>query len=148
MLQLVELEHRLRCENIPSVKNGNYAKTKFNQDGKNPGDVWGDIKQLTYKSKELVSREMLNTIQKPERLIQRLVLASSHRGDIVFDPFCGSGAVPVVCERLGRNFIACEINPRFVELARLRLVGRLMNVKVLDGGDDIQVSAEVQFRLL
>ncbi len=148
MLQLVELEHRLRCENIPSVKNGNYAKTKFNQDGKNPGDVWGDIKQLTYKSKELVSQEMLNTIQKPERLIQRLVLASSHRGDIVFDPFCGSGAVPVVCERLGRNFIACEINPRFVELARLRLVGRLMNVKVLDGGDDIQVSAEVQFRLL
>ena len=131
--QLVELEHRLRCENVPSVKNGKYAKTKFNQDGKNPGDVWGDIKQLTYKSKELVSREMLNTIQKPERLMERLILASSHRGDIVFDPFCGSGTVPVVCKRLERNFIACEINPRFVELARLRLVGKLMNVKVLDG---------------
>ncbi len=146
--QLVELEHRLRCENVPSVKNGKYAKTKFNQDGKNPGDVWGDIKQLTYKSKELVSREMLNTIQKPERLIERLVLASSHRGDIVFDPFCGSGTVPVVCKRLERNFIACEINPRFVELARLRLVGRLMNVKVLDGEDDSQVSAEVQLGFL
>lgn len=146
--QLVELEHRLRCENVPSVKNGKYAKTKFNQDGKNPGDVWGDIKQLTYKSKELVSREMLNTIQKPERLMERLILASSHRGDIVFDPFCGSGTVPVVCKRLERNFIACEINPRFVELARLRLVGKLMNVKVLDGEDDTQVSAEVQLGFL
>lgn len=143
--QLVELEHRLRCENVPSVRNGKYTKTRFNQDGKNPGDVWGDIKQLTYKSKELVSREMLNTIQKPERLIERLVLASSHRGDIVFDPFCGSGTVPVVCKRLERNFIACEINPRFVELARLRLCGRLINVKVLDGEDETTIGVEVQF---
>ncbi len=124
--QLVELEHRRRCEKVPSVKNGTYSKTKFNEDGKNPGDVWGDIKQLTYKSKELVSRELLNTVQKPEKLIERLVLASSQQGDVVFDPFCGSGTVPVVCKRLGRNFIACDINPKFVELARLRLAGKLM----------------------
>ena len=69
--QLVELEHRLRCERVPSVTNGKFGKTKFNDKGKNPGDVWGDIKQLTYKSKELVSREALNTIQKPESLIER-----------------------------------------------------------------------------
>ena len=71
--QLVELEHRLRCERVPSVRNGKFGKTKFNDKGKNPGDVWGDIKQLTYKSKELVSREALNTIQKPKKLIERLV---------------------------------------------------------------------------
>ena len=65
--QLVELEHRLRCERVPSVRNGKYGKTVFHPDGKNPGDVWGDIKQLTYKSKELVSRELLNTIQKPQK---------------------------------------------------------------------------------
>ena len=47
------------------MTNGAFGKTKFNDDGKNPGDVWGDIKQLTYKSKELVSRDVLNTIQKP-----------------------------------------------------------------------------------
>jgi len=129
--QLVELTHRLRCESVPSVKNGTYAKTKFNQDGKNPGDVWGDIKQLTYKSKELVSRAMLNTIQKPAKLIERLVLASSQPGDIVFDPFCGSGTVPVVCNHLARNFIACELNPEFVELARHRLAGNLPAI-VLD----------------
>ncbi len=120
--QLVELEHRKRCENVPSVKHGSYTKTKFNDQGKNPGDVWGDIKQLTYKSKELMSREMLNTIQKPEKLITRLLKASSQEGSIVFDPFCGSGTVPVVCQRLGRNFIASEINSEYVEMAKARLL--------------------------
>lgn len=49
--QLVELEHRLRCERVPSVTAGKYGKTKFSRKGKNPGDVWGDVKQLTYKSR-------------------------------------------------------------------------------------------------
>ena len=119
--QLVELEHRLRCERVPSVRNGKYGKTAFHPDGKNPGDVWGDIKQLTYKSKELVSREMLNTIQKPEKLMERIVKASSNPGDLIFDPFCGSGTVPVVCERLGRRFIACEINPDYCRIAEKRM---------------------------
>lgn len=119
--QLVELEHRLRCERVPSVRNGKYGKTAFHPDGKNPGDVWGDIKQLTYKSKELVSREMLNTIQKPERLMERLVKASSKPGDLVFDPFCGAGTVPVICERLRRGFVACEINPNYCRIAEERI---------------------------
>ena len=119
--QLVELEHRLRCEKVPSVTNGKYGKTKFNDKGKNPGDVWGDIKQLTYKSKELVCREALNTIQKPERLIERLVLASSNPGDLVLDPFAGVGTCPVVCRRRQRDFLAFEINPEFVASANARL---------------------------
>ena len=64
---MVDLAHRKRCENVPSVIDGTFNKTKFNEKGKNPGNVWGDIKQLTYKSKELVHREALNTIQKPEK---------------------------------------------------------------------------------
>lgn len=119
--QLVELEHRRRCENVPSVTNGQYGKTKFNKKGKNPGDVWGDIKQLTYKSKELVSRNALNTIQKPEKLIERLVLASSKPGDLVLDPFSGVGTCPVVCKRNGRNYMAFELQPDFVEAANQRL---------------------------
>ena len=119
--QLVELEHRLRCERVPSVKNGKFGKTKFNSKGKNPGDLWGDIKQLTYKSKELVCREALNTIQKPEKLIERLVLASSNPGDLVLDPFSGVGTCPVLCQRHGRDFIAFEINADFVNQANLRL---------------------------
>ena len=119
--QLVELEHRKRCENVPSVKHGKYGKTKFNPDGKNPGDVWGDIKQLTYKSKELLNREMLNTIQKPEKLMERIVLASSKPGDLVLDPFAGSGSCPAVCARLSRRFIAFEQNPAYVKMAQKRI---------------------------
>jgi DNA modification methylase len=119
--QLVELEHRLRCERVPSVRNGKFGKTVFHPDGKNPGNVWGDIKQLTYKSKELVSRELLNTIQKPEKLMERLIKASSNPSDLVFDPFCGSGTVPVVCQRLGRRFVACEINADYCRIAEERM---------------------------
>jgi len=119
--QLVELEHRLRCERVPSVTNGKYGKTRFNGNGKNPGDVWGDIKQLTYRSKELVSREALNTIQKPAQLIERLVKASSSEGDLVLDPFVGVGTCPVVCRKLGRHFIGFEREPEFVRLANARL---------------------------
>jgi DNA modification methylase len=119
--QLVELEHRLRCERVPSVINGQYGKTKFNDNGKNPGDVWGDIKQLTYKSRELVSREVLNTIQKPLKLMERLILASSNEGDLVLDPFCGVGSALVACEKLRRRYIGFEIDPRLAELARGRL---------------------------
>ncbi len=119
--QLVELAHRRRCENVPSVQNGKFGKTKFNPKGKNPGNVWGDIKQLTYKSKELVCRDALNTIQKPEKLIERIVLASSSPGDLVLDPFAGVGTCPVVCQRHQRDFIGFEVEPRFVETTNKRL---------------------------
>lgn len=130
--QLVELEHRLRCERVPSVISGQYGKTKFNDKGKNPGDVWGDIKQLTYNSKELVSRVALNTIQKPEKLIQRLVLASSNPGDLVLDPFAGVGTCPFVCKKHDRRFIAFEINENFVKKANERLLSLESGQQVLD----------------
>ena len=119
--QLVELDHRLRCERVPSVRNGKYGKTKFNGNGKNPGDVWGDIKQLTYKSKELVSRDALNTIQKPEQLMERLIKASSRENDLVLDPFSGVGTCPVVCKRLRRHFIGIEQDECFAEEGNRRL---------------------------
>lgn len=119
--QLVELEHRLRCEKVPSVKNGQYGKTKFHEEGKNPGDVWGDIKQLTYKSKELISRELLNTIQKPEKLIERIVKASSNEEDIVLDPFSGVGTTFAVCKKLNRNFIGFELNENYISITNQRI---------------------------
>ena len=122
--QLVELEHRKRCENVPSVTNGQYGKTKFNENGKNPGDVWGDIKQLTYKSKELIDRNYLNTIQKPEKLIERLVRASSNEGDLVLDPFAGTGTTLVVCQKLNRNFLGYEKDASLIEVVNNRIDNR------------------------
>ncbi len=119
--QLVELTHRMRCEKVPSVKGGKFSKTKFNNKGKNPGNVWGDIKQLTYKSKELVARHALNTIQKPEALMKRIILASSNPGDIIFDPFVGVGTTLKVAKELGRQAFGCEINKEYARMATLRL---------------------------
>ncbi len=124
--QITELTHRKRCENVPSVTNGKWGKTKFNDKGKNPGDVWGDIKQLTYKSKELVSRHALNTIQKPEELIKRLILASSNEGDLVLDPFAGTGTCPAICVRHNRNFIAFECEPTYLEECHKRIKKEFM----------------------
>lgn len=59
--------------------------------------------------------------QKPEALIERLILASSATGQLVVDPFVGSGTTAVVAERLGRNWIAGDADARYVGLARDRL---------------------------
>jgi site-specific DNA-methyltransferase (adenine-specific) len=59
--------------------------------------------------------------QKPEALIERLILASSTSGQLVVDPFVGSGTTAVVAERLGRRWLAGDADPRFVGLARERL---------------------------
>jgi site-specific DNA-methyltransferase (adenine-specific) len=59
--------------------------------------------------------------QKPEELIRRLIAASSAEGELVVDPFAGSGTTPVVAERLQRRWIAGDSDPRFVGLSRERL---------------------------
>jgi len=51
--------------------------------------------------------------QKPEELLRKLVLAASWRGDIVLDPFSGSGTTLVVAEQLGRRWLGCELNPEY-----------------------------------
>ncbi|RMH38948.1 MAG: site-specific DNA-methyltransferase, partial [Deltaproteobacteria bacterium] len=56
--------------------------------------------------------------QKPEELIRRFVAASSAEGQLVVDPFAGSGTTAVVAERLGRRWIAGDADPRYVGLAR------------------------------
>lgn len=52
---------------------------------------------------------------KPHDLWMQLVLDYSNKGDIVIDPFMGSGTTAVICIETGRNYIGCEINPNFVD---------------------------------
>jgi site-specific DNA-methyltransferase (adenine-specific) len=59
--------------------------------------------------------------QKPEKLMAKLILASSNEGGLVFEPFAGSGTASVVAKKLARRSIAIEQNPKFVALARYRL---------------------------
>ncbi len=59
--------------------------------------------------------------QKPEALIEKLILASSQPGDLVIDPFVGSGTTAVVAARLGRRWLCGDADPRFVGMTRERL---------------------------
>lgn len=59
--------------------------------------------------------------QKPEALLHRIILASSNAGDVVLDPFLGSGTTAVVARRLGRSFIGIEREAAYAEAAKARV---------------------------
>jgi len=59
--------------------------------------------------------------QKPEKLLAKLILAGSMPGDLVFDPFLGSGSTSVTAKKLGRNYLGIECNPDYCALAECRL---------------------------
>jgi modification methylase len=59
--------------------------------------------------------------QKPEALLHRVIVASSRPGDLVLDPFCGTGTTGAVAKRLGRRFIGIERDPNYAALARTRI---------------------------
>lgn len=59
----------------------------------------------------------------PEKLVEPCILAGCPEGGTVLDPFTGSGTTGVVAKRLGRNFVGCEINPEYVQMASGRIAG-------------------------
>ena len=59
--------------------------------------------------------------QKPEALLARMLLPSSNPGDVVLDPFFGTGTTGAVAKTLGRNFIGIERDPVYAEAARARI---------------------------
>jgi modification methylase len=59
--------------------------------------------------------------QKPEALLARVLMAASRPGDVVLDPFFGSGTTGAVAKRLGRHFIGCERDPDYIHAARKRI---------------------------
>jgi len=75
-------------------------------------NIWTDISRLT-KSKY--------PTQKPEKLLERIILASSNPGDMVLDPFCGSGTTLVVAKKLGRNYIGIDQSEDSIRLTEERL---------------------------
>lgn len=93
-----------------------YYRERNNMRGANPGDVW-EFSHVHYCNE---NREKHPT-QKPEGLIERMVLASSNEGSIVLDPFLGSGTTLRVCQQLDRKGIGIELNPDYVEMSNSRL---------------------------
>jgi len=84
-----------------------------------PSTLWVDIPQMAPTSKE---RTGFPT-QKPETLLERIINTSSRPGDLVLDCFVGSGTTPVVAEKTGRRWIACDLSRFAIHTTRKRLLG-------------------------
>jgi site-specific DNA-methyltransferase (adenine-specific) len=93
-----------------------FYRSVNNMRGANPGDVW-QFSHVHYCSKN----RQEHPTQKPEGLIERMVLASSKEGDLIIDPFAGSGTTLRVCQQLNRNCIGIELNPEYIKLINNRL---------------------------
>jgi DNA modification methylase len=71
--------------------------------------------------RQMVDGEKAHTTQKPEALLHRIIVATSNPGDVVLDPFCGTGTTAAVAKRLGRRFITADLDERYVQVARRRV---------------------------
>jgi site-specific DNA-methyltransferase (adenine-specific) len=60
--------------------------------------------------------------QKPEKLIAKIILASTDVGDVILDPFLGSGTTSVVAKKLGRKYVGIEMNEEYCYLAEKRIM--------------------------
>ena len=68
-----------------------------------------------------MSENTAHPAQKPEKLIAKLILASSNEGDMVFDPFLGSGTTSVTAKKLGRQYLGIELEQKYCVWAEQRL---------------------------
>lgn len=79
-----------------------------------------------------MAEDVGHCMQTPESLMAFLILAFSLPGDLIFDPFVGSGTTLIVADRLGRRFLGCDCNLKFVEMAQRRLATKQMNFPGFD----------------
>ncbi len=86
-------------------------------EGRNIGTIWSDIFPINAVAKERLGYPT----QKPEALLERIILASSNEGDLVLDPFCGCGTSVTVAEHLKRRWIGIDITHLAISLMRHRL---------------------------
>ena len=89
---------------------GNYRLTY-------PSNIWTDLTVPFWS----MSENTEHPTQKPEKLLAKIILASSNPGDLIFDPFVGSGTSAVVAKKLGRRFTGIEIDTMYCCLTQKRL---------------------------
>lgn len=82
-----------------------------------PSNLWTDLTVPFWSMPENTD----HPTQKPEKLLAKIILASSNLGDVVFDPFLGSGTTAVVAKKLGRRYVGVEIDETYCCLAEKRL---------------------------
>lgn len=115
MVRIPYNEHTIKYPSHPQAETSQYSN------GKTRGSDWTP-NPLGAKPKDVIEipttcngmeEKTKHPTQKPEELVRKFILAASNPGDIVLDPFSGSGTTLVVAEQLGRQWIGCEINPEY-----------------------------------
>jgi DNA modification methylase len=109
-----------RALRFPSARHTEYQDLRANPLGRLPDDVWDEFPRVCGTFKE---RAGFHGCQMPEALLMRIVLASSNPGDIVLDPFVGSGTTAAAAKRLGRRYVGIDISAEYVQRTRQRLEG-------------------------
>ncbi len=101
------------------AKDGNYRLTY-------PSNLWTDLTVPFWSMPENTS----HPTQKPEKLLAKLILASTHKDGVVLDPFLGSGTTAVVAKKLGRHFLGIEQEQEYCYLAYKRVLNATSNLDI------------------
>ncbi|MGI8497389.1 MAG: DNA methyltransferase [Gemmatimonadaceae bacterium] len=104
---------------FPLTPNGQVREKYYldEMDGVAVGDIWDDISPINSQAEERLGYPT----QKPEALLDRIILASSNPDDVVLDPFCGCGTAIASAQRLGRRWIGIDVTHLAVTLIKSRL---------------------------
>lgn len=111
--------HNGKAKGWSAEQDGNFRLTA-------PSNLWTDITVPFWSMPENTE----HPTQKPEKLIAKLVLASSRPSDVVLDPFLGSGTTATVCKKLGRRFIGIEVEPEYCALSLKRIEAARLNRRI------------------
>ncbi len=98
----------------------NYQQMKSLNEDKQMRSDW-EIPLCTGPERLRVNGEKAHATQKPEALLHRVILSSTHPGDLILDPFFGTGTTGAVAKKLNRRWIGIEREPAYIELARERI---------------------------
>jgi len=116
--------------NYKAMKNGTFPEDQLKKTSRQMRTVW----DIPNNKSGIERRFGTHPTQKPIRLCQRMIIASSRKGDLVLVPFAGTGSECVAAKLLGRDFIGFEIEPRYYEVAQARLADAQSEAEQLSFG--------------
>lgn len=128
----------------------NYHAMKSMNEEKQMRSDW-EIALCTGAERISINGEKLHTTQKPEALLYRVILSSTNPGDVVLDPFFGTGTTGAVAKKLGRHFIGVEKEQSYIDGAKNRIASitpRMFDDEILGGFETKRSAPRIAFSSL